>query len=259
MREYELVFLIADAVTEDKQAVVINRVKKEITDAKGEIIAENDLGRRKLAYEIKKNEFASYCQINFRLEGNEVNQLEHEIRLIPEVIRHLLILQKAEHISILEEKVAAIADEDLEKVIGERSIEQVEGETEESYDLMAKRDKAASEESDSEKPSDAEKSVEPIKPAKVVSKDEKPMETEEVKTDRITKEKIVEEKRIKKTEKVTEEPKIKKPAKVKEEKPAKIVSDKTTEPKKTKISIDDEAERLKKLDDKLDEILGDDI
>jgi len=300
MREYELVYLVADTIAEDKQEAVLAKIQKFITDLGGSKIKQENLGRRRLAYEILKNEFATYVQLNFELEGSKVKDLEHDLKLTPAIIRHLLILKKATHVSVLEEKVEAVADEELEEVIGERSYEQVEGETEESYDLMAKRDKADDEEvtvptpegrdsvpqTESLSVGEDEKVIEPIKEAVTEEVEESPKS--EVKTkETVTKQEKKETKKAVKTVPTPEgrdsvpqteslsvgEKKKEKAEKVEEEKVVPTPEGRDSVPQTESLSVGDkkrpvrpkkpeakdEAERLRQLDEKLDQILGDDL
>lgn len=221
MREYEIVYLIADSIAEDKQASVVKKVAKYITDLGGKVLKEENLGRRRLAYTVAKNDFATYILLNIQLDGSKIKELERDLTIAPEIIRHLLILRKMEKVSVLEEKVAAVANEELKEVIGERSFEQVEGETEESRGLMAKREVSIEEHEEAEKETPKDEEVREIVEEEIaVSQEEK-----------IKEEKKVLKPRVKKTKKVEVPP----------------------------AGEDDKAERLRKLDEKLDKILKDDL
>lgn len=275
MREYELVFLVADNVAEDRLPAVFDKVKKFITDLDGKKITEKDLGRRRLAYAIKKNDFATYRQINFELEGSEVRELEHNLMVTPEIIRHLLILRKAPESSILEEKIEAVANTELESVIGDRSFEQVEGETEESYDLMAKRSEKEDDEPAETIPAPDQK-IEP-KQVKEIEKVNQPDSDTTLNADtqkgNEIKVKQADKNIVDVSVKTTESGAIE-VNEVKPKKTTKKVTSKQVEPEKQAITkkatakkstnkpkdtAGDEAERLRQLDEKLDEILGDDL
>jgi ribosomal protein S6 len=51
-----------------------------LNDLGGKVIHEENLGRRKLAYQILKNDFASYILMNFQIEGAKVNDFEHDLQ-----------------------------------------------------------------------------------------------------------------------------------------------------------------------------------
>lgn len=262
MREYELTYLVSDEVSEADLKKVTDKVAGFITAGDGKISKEESWGRRKLAYPINKQNFATYITVWFESDASKLAELDHELRVYPQVIRHLTTLkvEKSEELKVTKEDV--VGAEEVEKVIGERSFEVVQGETEASKDLMAVREKDEedSEEAEIEKTAEnaeaktedqnetakedeAEEKVEEIK-AK-----EKPKKTRKAKAQ--VKEEIEEpvsdpvvEKKVKKTRKSAIE-------KLPEEQ--RVQNDSETENK------DDEADRIKKLDEKLDELLKDDL
>jgi len=259
MREYEIVYLIADSVAEDKISVIIKKVEKFITGMDGKVLKEDNLGRRRLAYTVKKNEFATYIVLNIQLEGKKIRELENDLKLTPEVIRHLIVLKKAEKISILDEKIEAVDNEVIEEVIGERSFEQIEGETEESRDLMAKRETSLEEHQDAEKVTTKDEEVREIIEQEVEIQEETKAKVEKAKKAPREKKETVEdvaeaiaEKKVEAEKKESEETTEVKP----KTKAKKVVKPKEDKPK---TDGEDEAERLRKLDEKLDKILNEDI
>jgi small subunit ribosomal protein S6 len=140
MREYELTYLISDNVPEADLNKVTGKVGGYVSSLGGKILKEEIWGRRKLAYPIKKQEFATYVTLNFSLPAEKANELEHNIFLSSKIIRHLMIVQDygTEELTLSAEDVAET--EEITKVIGgEKSFEAVVGETEESKELMAVR------------------------------------------------------------------------------------------------------------------------
>lgn len=53
MNKYETIFLMKKDLTEEQQTKIINTIKNYIS-TNGKIITEQDMGVRKLAYEIRK-------------------------------------------------------------------------------------------------------------------------------------------------------------------------------------------------------------
>jgi small subunit ribosomal protein S6 len=235
MREYELTYLISDNVPEAELNKVTGKVGGYVTSLDGKILKEEIWGRRKLAYPIKKQSFATYVTLNFSLPAEKANEFEHNIFMSSKIIRHLMIVQDygTEKLTLTAEDVAE-TKEITEVIGGEKSFEAVVGETEESKDLMAVR-------------GDEEKTDEE--------------EVKEAKTEDETPETVAEE-TSEKTEEIQEE----KTEDVKTEKPkkeAKAEKKAETKEKKAKVSKkekpEDEADRLSKLDKELDDILGEDL
>ena len=65
MRKYELTYLISDNVPESDLNKVTGKINGYVTSLTGKILKEEIWGRRKLAYPIKKQDFATYVTINF--------------------------------------------------------------------------------------------------------------------------------------------------------------------------------------------------
>lgn len=90
MREYELIVLLHPDLEIDADAA-ITKIEKLITDAGGSIIKRDNWGKKRLAYRIQKHDFAVYVCFKVNLEPSQVNQLEGNLRISEEVIRHLLV------------------------------------------------------------------------------------------------------------------------------------------------------------------------
>lgn len=224
MRKYELTYLISDNVPESELNKVTGKINGYVDSLGGKILKEEIWGRRKLAYPIKKLDFATYVTINFDLPPENAIELEKNIGLSSKIVRHLMIVKDfgEEALSLTAEEIADTAS--IEEVIGgEKSFEAVEGEKEESKDLMSVREKEEKEEGPAEKiaPVTIEKTKEiiPEEKIEIVKKEEKPETTKA------------------ETKKASPAPK----AKTKEKK------------------VENEADRLSKLDKELDDILGEDL
>lgn len=241
MRQYELTYLISDNVPEADLNKVTGKVGGYVTSADGKILKEEIWGRRKLAYPIKKQDFATYITLNFEMPAEKVNEFEHNIFMSGKIIRHLMIVQDygAEELTLTKEDIAE-TEEITEVIGGEKSFEAVVGETEESKDLMAVRgEDSASIEDGAGAPASAESGMRGETEEKAIEE-----KTEEIK------EEITEETDGEKSEEKPEK-------KVKVEK--KTEDKKVAKAKKAEKKPEDEADRLSKLDKELDDILGDDL
>lgn len=234
MRQYELTYLISDNVPEAELNKVTGKVGGYIRDLKGKILKEETWGRRKLAYPIKKMEFATYVTVNFDLPAENATEFERNIFLTGKIIRHLMIVKDfgEEALTLTEDDIANT--EEIKEVLGgERVIESVEGETEASKDLMAVRENDIS----------AEEAV--------VETEEK-SEVEEVKEVKEVEEEIIKEVEEKEAEVKEEEP-------VEEKAPEEKKEAKKAKAEKKEAKKDNEADRLSKLDKELDDILGEEL
>lgn len=91
MPKYELMYIVSGQVADDEILKLTDEVKKFIEGAGGRIEKHEDLGKRKLAYPIKKTRNANYILVNFDAGADKINDLEHKLRTTLTIIRHLLI------------------------------------------------------------------------------------------------------------------------------------------------------------------------
>ena len=91
LRDYELVLVISPEVTEEEFEATIDNVSRFIT-GKGGIISDIERwGKKRLAYPISHFVEGSYVLTRFKLGPAFGKELESNLRISEEVLRHLLI------------------------------------------------------------------------------------------------------------------------------------------------------------------------
>jgi small subunit ribosomal protein S6 len=90
MRRYELMLVLRPDVPDDKSQAVIDRTTRQITAAGGQITKVAPWGRRRLAYPIDRFREGSYHIILFQAPGDALVELEHNLQITEEVLRHLV-------------------------------------------------------------------------------------------------------------------------------------------------------------------------
>ncbi|XP_068663866.1 protein REGULATOR OF FATTY ACID COMPOSITION 3, chloroplastic [Aristolochia californica] len=90
IRHYEVVFLIHEDCLEEVPRV-ISKVEDFIKEKKGKIWRLNNWGLRRLAYKIKKANYATYILMNFEIEAKWINDFKSMLDNDERVIRHLVI------------------------------------------------------------------------------------------------------------------------------------------------------------------------
>ncbi|MGQ9677549.1 MAG: 30S ribosomal protein S6 [Chloroflexota bacterium] len=91
MRDYELMFIISPRVSEEETGGVIDRVHQYIANAKGEVAKTEPLGLRRLAYPIRDFREGFYVVVHFRMDPKATTELERNLKLTEDIIRHLLV------------------------------------------------------------------------------------------------------------------------------------------------------------------------
>ena len=89
MRNYELVLMLDPEVDEERLGAVMDRVRGMIGN--GEVVDEESWGRKKLAYKIGTYTDANYHHAHLTMEGETSKELESDLKLTDDVLRHLLV------------------------------------------------------------------------------------------------------------------------------------------------------------------------
>lgn len=90
MKEYELSLLLHPDLEIDLDKVS-EKLKKLIADNGGEVVKEDNWGKRRLAYRIAGQDFAVYLFWDVKLPAQSVAKLDYSLNITDEVIRHLLV------------------------------------------------------------------------------------------------------------------------------------------------------------------------
>lgn len=109
MPRYELMYILASSVSDDQVPASAQTIEQYVTDNGGTEISHEQLGKKKLAYPIKKTRNGHYGVIAFTAEGNGVNTLDAKLRTQKAtIIRHILV-NIDEHLERLEKDKEAQA------------------------------------------------------------------------------------------------------------------------------------------------------
>ena len=111
---YELMAVINPKVDSDATA---KKIEKFIEDAKAQNVKVEKLGRKELAYPIKKQKEADYFLFYFDAAGEGIRGIGDKIRLEQEaVLRYLVIAKKAKELAQKQKKAAQQEEEKSAKV-----------------------------------------------------------------------------------------------------------------------------------------------
>lgn len=96
VRQYELTYLVPVDKTTAEQSVFAEQIIQEIKKGGGEIISQDDWGKRPLAYTIKQNKVrhteAIYFHVVFSMDTARISDFESTLRLNQDLIRYLLVV-----------------------------------------------------------------------------------------------------------------------------------------------------------------------
>ncbi len=91
MNNYETLYVLKPTLTDEETAANIAKIEAILVREGAEILATNNMGMRKLAYPVEKNERGVYTIVYFKAEGNVINELERNLKFNEEVIKYLTV------------------------------------------------------------------------------------------------------------------------------------------------------------------------
>lgn len=98
LRDYELMYIVRPTVGDEGFPGVTDRVDTIIGNLGGEVGEKQVWGKRRLAYQIEKHEDGYYILARIRLAPNQTAELEEQLRIFDDVIRHMLVEPVAIHV-----------------------------------------------------------------------------------------------------------------------------------------------------------------
>ena len=92
MNKYESVVIINPTVEEESMKALISKFT-DIINTDGKVEKVDELGKRKLAYDVKKFEEGFYAVFYFEANPNLITELERNYRITDEIIKFMTIKQ----------------------------------------------------------------------------------------------------------------------------------------------------------------------
>lgn len=90
-QEYELVYILTPEISDEALETRVNNITQFITSKDGTIIGVDKWGKKKLAYPIKHFLEGNYVLTKFKMNPSQCKELEANLRISEDVVRHLLI------------------------------------------------------------------------------------------------------------------------------------------------------------------------
>jgi small subunit ribosomal protein S6 len=90
MKEYELSVLFHPDLEMDLEKSLA-KVRAIVTDNGGEIVKEENAGKRRMAYRINAQDFAVYVFMDAKIPAAGVKKVQSTLNITDEVIRYLLV------------------------------------------------------------------------------------------------------------------------------------------------------------------------
>lgn len=91
MNCYETLFVTQPTLTDEETKAQIQKILDVVAAQNGEIVAVDDMGTRKLAYEVKKHKRGYYTVVYFKADGNAIAEIERNLRINENIIKFLTV------------------------------------------------------------------------------------------------------------------------------------------------------------------------
>jgi small subunit ribosomal protein S6 len=106
VKEYELTVLIHPDLEADLDTP-LNKVRDIVKNAGGNIIREDNWGKKKLAYPIRREDFGIYVYMDVALPADAPLKISNIFNITDEVLRYLLVTADEKARKALAEQAAA--------------------------------------------------------------------------------------------------------------------------------------------------------
>ncbi|MEK7702772.1 MAG: 30S ribosomal protein S6 [Nitrospirota bacterium] len=88
---YEMIIILKSSILDEDAGKVVEKIKAAVEKGSGEIVRIDNVGRKKLAYEVRKEKKGLYFLIYFKGRGNLVLDVQRICRLDEAIIKFLTI------------------------------------------------------------------------------------------------------------------------------------------------------------------------
>ncbi|MCS7180865.1 MAG: 30S ribosomal protein S6 [bacterium] len=110
IRNYELCFLIKADLQEEDFNKEIDFIERSILREGGEIVKKDNLGRKTLAYPIKKKEEAIYYLFYIKSNPENISKIESNFYRRENILRYLILQRKKFNFKEIEENAGTVSE-----------------------------------------------------------------------------------------------------------------------------------------------------
>lgn len=90
MQLYESIFIVRPSLSDEDTSKLIDKLKG-VVEKSGTVVKLENWGKKKLAYEVKRERKGTFVYLNFQSKGDLISELERSYRLEDSVIKFLTV------------------------------------------------------------------------------------------------------------------------------------------------------------------------
>ncbi|NLA42403.1 MAG: 30S ribosomal protein S6 [Smithella sp.] len=94
MKRYEVIAIVKTDVSEEDLTAIVDRFSNIITERKGVIAKAEKWGKRRLAYEIKKQKDGFYFYIDYAGDGSIVAEMERNFKIDDRILKFMTVTKE---------------------------------------------------------------------------------------------------------------------------------------------------------------------
>jgi small subunit ribosomal protein S6 len=91
VNDYELMLIFDPELAEERQEEIVTRLRQLVERGGGKWVSHDPWGRRRLAYEIKKQAEGTYHLVTFDAQPATVDEISRILRITDGVMRHMAV------------------------------------------------------------------------------------------------------------------------------------------------------------------------
>ncbi len=149
MKIYEAIYIAHPSIEQEALDKLIGHTKSMLKKRKGDLLYDEVLGKKRLAYPVRKQRFGTYVLLQFRAEGDGNAQLNQDLELEENILAHMIV--RIEEDEVREARPPDPEDSsDGAKEAPAKSEDSSAAESEEPKTDTAKSEEAATEPAESE-------------------------------------------------------------------------------------------------------------
>ncbi len=114
--KYELTVVFDGQLEQNEVDEKIEQLEKLIIESNGEVVQTDLLGKRRLAYEIKKKQYGYYVYFLIESDGSNNKTIENNLKLNEHVIRYLTVKLDKKAIASLDRKAEKAKKAEAERI-----------------------------------------------------------------------------------------------------------------------------------------------
>lgn len=97
MRKYEIMYIMRPDLDEDSQQALVEKFDSVLTDHGAQITEVEEMGKRRLAYEIKDYRDGVYRVIYTTADPEAINEFDRLMKLNNDILRFMVIRDEREN------------------------------------------------------------------------------------------------------------------------------------------------------------------